>query len=47
VGAERKQIAVPFANLSGFTALTERLNPKVTRLIIAHFLTRRGDLRAP
>ncbi len=34
-GAERKQVTVLFSDLTGFTALTERLDPEETREIMA------------
>jgi len=45
--AERKQVTVLFSDLSGFTALTERLDPEETREIMSRVFGHAADIVAP
>ena len=42
--AERKQVTVLFSDLSGYTALSERLDPEETREIMARVFTRAAEI---
>ena len=43
-GAERKQVTVLFSDLTGFTALTEKLDPEETRQIMARVFGSAADI---
>lgn len=45
-GAERKQVTVLFADLTGFTALTERLDPEETRQIMGRIFRDAAEIVA-
>ena len=46
VGAERKQVTVLFSDLSGFTALSEKLDPEETRQIMGRVFQSAADIVA-
>ncbi|MBI2923671.1 MAG: adenylate/guanylate cyclase domain-containing protein [Planctomycetes bacterium] len=39
-GGERRQLAVPFSDLSGFTRLSERMDPEEVRDLVDELFTR-------
>lgn len=43
-GAERKQVTVLFSDLTGFTALTEKLDPEETRQIMARIFSAAAEI---
>src|SRR5262245_16947063 len=42
--AERKQVTVLFSDLTGYTALSERLDPEDTRAVIASIFGRAAEI---